>query len=366
MGGAVRHLTSFLVALGQTDSSHDYVLLCRESVKLPQVASNIRVERVSDSSAASPLARLVKDICWLPLRARANGFDALVTLTNFGPIWTSTPHIVFQRNANYYSPYFATRVDRRTRLATALRRSIAVATMKRAAVIVTPSAAMAGLIRQTCPSVSEKRFEAIHHGFSFDCFHKVASNSPSTLPSDGRLRLLYPTHPGPHKGFEILFDALALLRSSLDNFMLYSTIEPSDWPCGVKKYQEQINRLELNKWVKFLGRIPQAQMEGLYRTADVVVFPSLSESFGFPLLEALAFGVPVVAADTPVNREICGDGAVYYPPLDAQAAAAMISHLSVSATRRSCAEKAEARFRSVDWSWERYIRQFTTVLKEVA
>ena len=35
-----------------------------------------------------------------------------------------------------------------------------------------------------------------------------------------------------------------------------------------------------------------------------------------------------------------------------------------TATRRSCGEKAEARFRSVDWSWKRYIRQFTTVLKE--
>jgi glycosyltransferase involved in cell wall biosynthesis len=365
MGGALRHLTSFLPALGQTDSTNDYVLLCRESVKLPHVARNIRVERVSDHGAASPLLRLVKDICWLPLRACSDGFTALVTLTNLGPIWTPTPHIVFQRDANYFSPYFAAQVDRRTRLATVLRRSIAVAMMKRAAVIVTPSAAMAELIRKSCPSLTHKRFATIHHGFSFDCFQKPTS-TPVKLPEDGNLRLLYPTHPGPHKGFEILFDAAALLRSSLDRFVLYVTIEHSDWPSGIRKYQEQIDRLHLHNWVRFVGRIPQEQMESLYRTADVVVFPSLSESFGFPMLESLAFGVPVVAADTPVNREICDEGAVYYPPLDAHTAASMISALSVSAIRDSYAEKARARFSSVDWSWERYTRQFTTILKEVA
>jgi glycosyltransferase involved in cell wall biosynthesis len=47
------------------------------------------------------------------------------------------------------------------------------------------------------------------------------------------------------------------------------------------------------------------------------VYPSVIESFGHPLLEAMAAGLPVVAADAPVNRELCGNSAVYFSPYDA-------------------------------------------------
>ena len=56
--------------------------------------------------------------------------------------------------------------------------------------------------------------------------------------------------------------------------------------------------------------------EKLYQENDIFVFPSLVESFGHPLVEAMASGLPIIASDIPVHREICADAAVYFDPLD--------------------------------------------------
>ena len=65
----------------------------------------------------------------------------------------------------------------------------------------------------------------------------------------------------------------------------------------------------------------------MYQTYDIFVFPSVSETFGFPLVEAMASGLPVIASDTLTNREICGPTALYYPPFDAEALAQRIQEL---------------------------------------
>ena len=55
-----------------------------------------------------------------------------------------------------------------------------------------------------------------------------------------------------------------------------------------------------------LGPHKYANLPQLYRDHDVFVFPSVSETFGHPMAEAMSTGLPVVASDTPVNLEICG------------------------------------------------------------
>jgi glycosyltransferase involved in cell wall biosynthesis len=68
--------------------------------------------------------------------------------------------------------------------------------------------------------------------------------------------------------------------------------------------------------VKFTGSVLYDEIQKLYEEHDIFVFPSLAESFGHPLVEAMASGLPIIASDIPVCREICEDAAVYFSPLD--------------------------------------------------
>ena len=70
--------------------------------------------------------------------------------------------------------------------------------------------------------------------------------------------------------------------------------------------------------IRFLGRVSDDELVRLYNQAACFVFPSLYEGFGLPPLEAMACGCPVLVSDIPVEREVCGDAALYFNPLDPQ------------------------------------------------
>jgi glycosyltransferase involved in cell wall biosynthesis len=67
------------------------------------------------------------------------------------------------------------------------------------------------------------------------------------------------------------------------------------------------------------GVIPDEELRVLYKHASMVVLPSLVEGFGFPILEGMASGTPVIASDIPVHREVAGDAALLVPPRDVDA-----------------------------------------------
>ena len=69
------------------------------------------------------------------------------------------------------------------------------------------------------------------------------------------------------------------------------------------------------------GRVSQDELVELYRRASALVFPSLYEGFGQPVLEALACACPVACSDLPPLREVAGDSAVYFDPLDPESIA---------------------------------------------
>src|ERR1017187_6962587 len=94
MGGAQRHLTNFLPALGECGSQNTYQVLVRSSLALPAsaVPGNVKIVRVADPTASNPLLRLFYDVAWLPAQLRRESVDVAVSLTNFGPIWAGVPH----------------------------------------------------------------------------------------------------------------------------------------------------------------------------------------------------------------------------------------------------------------------------------
>lgn len=366
MGGAMRHLRNFLPALALRDDGVKYVVLVRESVSVPDPGGSVRLERLPDRLARSWVTRMATDIFSVPARLRRERCAAIVSLTNFGPVWSPVPHVLFQRNALYYCRHYLSRIGGRLRAETLLRRRLTLAAMRRATCIVTPSDAMGKMIRDHYPELDDGRMQTLYHGFAMRAFEEpLDAGFARALVAPGAVKLLFPTHAGLHKGFDVLLEILSELRGRGFEFRLFTTIALSDWPTGAESFRNTARVLGVTDRVVFLGRVPEAQMGALYRSCDLMVYPSLCESFGFSMIEAMGHGLPIVAADTRVNRELCADAAVYYPPLDAAAGAAAITQALRSTTLQRLADAGRARVAAFDWSWDRYARDFSAIVRQV-
>lgn len=122
--------------------------------------------------------------------------------------------------------------------------------------------------------------------------------------------------------------------------------------------RELVERIENSgyKNITLTGFIDESQRNWLYANCAAYVFPSLSEGFGLPALEAMSFGAPVVAAHATSLPEVCGDAAHYFDPLDVSDMAAQIGAVISSESLRN---KMRAQNAVVlgDYSWQRMAQQ---------
>lgn len=365
MGGSERHLTNFLPELDRIADRFQITLQVRESFAVPH-CDNIRVQRVPDVTAGQALRRLLYDVMHIPRILRDERYDVVVSLTNFGPIWSPIPHILFQRNPIYYCPLYQSKVRGLERAEVMMRRKLAIETMKRAAIVVTPSNAMSEMIKRACGGVDGTRFETLYHGFSADTLSAEGDREIARYLALPGIKLLYPTHAALHKGFDVLVAIMAeLVKARRMDLRLLTTVSDEDWPRGVASLRESIAFHGLQDRFLLIGRVPQRQMGMLYRGCRLMIYPSLCESFGFSMIEAMGSGLPIVAADTAVNREMCGDAALFYPPLDPMLGAEAVAIALESRTHAELKARAQGRLSEFDWSWSRYAREFVTLLRTV-
>lgn len=113
------------------------------------------------------------------------------------------------------------------------------------------------------------------------------------------------------------------------------------------------------------GYVEELELSALYRMASAFVYVSLLEGFGFPLLEAMSCGVPVVASNIPVLREVGGPNAVYVDPLDVEQIGHGIASLLGDAQLRAQLARGGVE-RAGRFSWARCAAQMLALYGEVA
>lgn len=211
-----------------------------------------------------------------------------------------------------------------SRIETHLRRWLICLSARRADVVMTPTQAMLDDLRRFTKIDPLKTlvnpFGVVaprHTGESRD---SRAAGCRARNPA--HIQLLYVSLYAEHKNLGTLLKAMPLLnRERPGKFLLTTTVDPAwngaAWTATWREDLALARRPDVAPWVRFLGPLNPEQIQALYREGDVFVFPSMAESFGFPMPEAMAHGLPIVAADTPANREICRDAAVYFNALSA-------------------------------------------------
>lgn len=107
--------------------------------------------------------------------------------------------------------------------------------------------------------------------------------------------------------------------------------------------------------LRHLGYLSDAQLALLLRGATALVFPSLYEGFGRPLIEAMALGLPVLASAIPVFEEVAGEAALFFPPEGAEAPAALARQLQAVSGDAALAAELRRRgpLQAARFSWER-------------
>jgi glycosyltransferase involved in cell wall biosynthesis len=194
--------------------------------------------------------------------------------------------------------------------ASAAYRELVPRSIARAGQVVVPSAAVAAEVRETY-RLAEDRVTVTHLGVDDAWFGATpltaAERAGAGLPGD---YLLAVGTIEPRKGLPRLLEAYRELRSMLPDAPPLVVVGSRGWGEAL-----QLDRLPPGS-VVLTGFLEDAELRGVVAGARALIFPSLYEGFGLPPLEALACGVPVVATDLPVTREVLRGQARFVGPAD--------------------------------------------------
>jgi len=196
--------------------------------------------------------------------------------------------------------------------------------------------------------------------FSKDEVALEAVRSKYNLPTQ---YAFYPANTWPHKNHTTLLKALHLLRTKYGKRL--SCVFTGIARGGHHAFLKTAEELDLTEQVKLLGHVERGDMPLLYRGASFLIFPSLFEGFGLPLLEAMAADCPVVCSNAASIPEVVGDAALLCDPHDPEAIADAIHQvLSDGGLRRALVQAGRERCRQ--FSWDRTARETLKVLEEAA
>ena len=156
--------------------------------------------------------------------------------------------------------------------------------------------------------------------------------------------LIYVGNSYPYKNLSRLLQAMKLIDRRV------KLINPCARSVFYNRLKAEVKTLGLDKRILLPGFVPDEELSILYRHAEAYVFPSLSEGFGIPALEAMESGLPVICSNMSSLPEVCKDAAIYFDPFSIKDIAAKINNfLTTPDLRKIYKEKGFKRAKLFSW-----------------
>jgi glycosyltransferase involved in cell wall biosynthesis len=153
-------------------------------------------------------------------------------------------------------------------------------------------------------NVDKNKISVIHPGIDTVRFHPV-DNTPSQIK-----KIMYLGGLTKRKGiYETIYAFHKLLTMRTDVKLLIGGVGEE-----LSRMQKKIAQLKIDKYVEYLGFVPETELPSLYNQADLFIYPSKYEGFGYTVLEALASGIPVITSNISSLPEVVGDAAITVDP----------------------------------------------------
>ena len=212
-------------------------------------------------------------------------------------------------------------------------------------------------------AIDRDRVDVIAHGIDHARFSPspTAADAPRLAPLRLPERfLLYPANMWPHKNHKRLVEAIARAEDRHIKLVLtgqdYGRLDP---------LLAHANRLGVGNRVAHLGHLEAEVIPALYRRATGMIFPSLFEGFGIPVIEAMACGCPVAASNCSALPEVVDGAGAQFEATDVDAIAAAVDALAADGAQRNAAIRAGL-VRAAEFTWERCANAHIRVYERAA
>jgi glycosyltransferase involved in cell wall biosynthesis len=355
-GGGVRVYThQILRAMLDLDTSHEFVFLYKNPALVGTYKNDPQVTEV-----VLPGKNILRwDQVEVPKAIRKHQIDVLYNPKYSIPIWASCATAWVCHGLDWYvMPWASRRIDRLSHKFLVPRYA------KKADAIIAVSNITREHVIQYLPIPAE-RVTTVYSGVD-DSFRQV-----SDVDACNRLRhrydlparfFLYSGAIYPPKNFTRLVQAFAKVGPAAGISLVIAGGENRFLSARELKLPDALG---LSEWVKWLGWVEPGLLPTLYQMAEVLLLPSLFESYGLPIVEAMAAGCPVLTANRFGTKEIAGDAALLVDPESVDAIAVGMTRLANEPDlRRTLIAAGRERVRTL--TWRRCAQQTLQVLEKIA
>lgn len=350
--GLGRYTMNLISNLVEQDKKNSYIVLLREKyfkeLKLPSNWKKVLAEFRHYT---------VEEQLRLPLVIKKEKPDLVHFLSSYSPILYNGKFIVTihdllmqtQRGAaattlplyQYYPKHIAAKY-------------VFAKTVEKAAKIIVPSNAVKKEVEdyyKVDPNKINVVYEGVKSNFTVSS-RRLAVDSPY---------FIYVGNAYPHKNLERTIKAIVYLNE-VQKETVYFTIASSR-NVFTERLEAIISKLKAGKYIKLLGFVPDSDLGGLLKKSAGFIFPSLSEGFGLPGLEAMLAETVCLASNIPVFKEIYKDAAIYFDPFNVNSMARAIAHvLAMNDEQRSEIIRYAQNFVK-RYSWSKMAKQTLDVYK---
>ena len=337
-GGGVTYLKNLMPLLAEDKELEIHLFLHRDQFKIfGSIDERIRLHLLTYPNGF--ISNLLWEQLALPILARVMSVDVTLSPANFGPLFAPA-QIIMLRNSLAVAGRETRLIKRIYWAGLTVMTALSLLTCRRAI-------AVSNYARRALTFGIGQRFQGkisvVNHGVQ-------ETFQPSVDPRSGGY-LLAVSDIYVQKNLHTLIQALSIVRIQIPEIRIKIAGRAID-----QGYLQELNKAigehNLEDVFEFLGEQSVDQLVELYQQCKLFIFPSTVETFGNPLVEAMACGAPIASSNTAAMPEILGDAAAFFDPLDpVEMAERIIELLEDDEARQKLSDQAIRQAKKFSWAF---------------
>jgi glycosyltransferase involved in cell wall biosynthesis len=303
---------SFLTKASQNDEDDYFVITPNEPLYRGWAGKRIHILRVSSLYQKVPFLALF----YLHVVPRIVEVNRIEAVLNFGDIvlpvrvpqvyFFDWPYAVYPESVAWAKMSLMNYVRRRVKY------YVIRFTLRFATVVIAQTPTMVNRLKRL---YGLERVVLVRSPVTVTSMEKISARDFG-LPEE-RTLLLCLANYSPHKNLEIFLPLARLMKQERCHFTIVTTLD-SARSKAARNLLSTVEKEQLHEYLINVGQVDRSHVAALFEQCDALLLPTLLESYGLPFVEAMFNKRTIITSDFDFTRDVCGDAAYYFDPLDAK------------------------------------------------